>query len=189
MGRGRIGPSRDFAASGVWIMIIKNNLNTAVLIPDLLLVLNGNGLLISPLATVVVYNAAAAASAVLATLISSGMLSNIGTQEPLSGSGINVVGIQGAPGPSGPSTFKTFTVNCVDGVINGALSVFSVVGLLATDIVISIAHKTTASSGRNGGQQILTAHGFKNQADDSLTVVFVDVPPTDGTLNIAVYRA
>lgn len=85
-------------------MIIKNTLNAPILIDDLLNTSTSNGLLLTPLATVTIFNADANRSKSLAGLIAAGIIQNLGASEPIGPTGIQVSGVQGPIGPVGPAT-------------------------------------------------------------------------------------
>lgn len=84
-------------------MIIRNTLNSPVLITDIFSTPITDGLVVAPLATVVVFNAAANASTSLQALLAAGVLVNEGSEEPAQGTQIEVSGVAGPPGPpAGP---------------------------------------------------------------------------------------
>ena len=93
-------------------MLIRNNFAAPVLISDIFITPFGSGFLLAPNATVAIFNNVANGSANLALLIAEGVITNLGAQEPIGGTGIQVQGaqgIQGVQGVPGPVNLGTQT--------------------------------------------------------------------------------
>lgn len=149
-------------------MIIKNTLNAPVLISDLLNTSTSNGLLLSPLATVTIFNEAANRSQSLAAYIAAGVILNLGSQEPVGATGIQVSGIAGPTGPAGPATgpaggdlggtFPNPTVVSVGHIVTGVLAVANGgIGVASAPINQVFAGPASGSPGAPGFRAIVAA--------------------------------
>lgn len=159
-------------------MVIRNNLNAAIPIPDVT-IQGGFGIVIAPMSTITIFNAAASGSKILPLFFESGILTNLGDSEPVQGNGMQV---SGAPGP------LSWVCNISSGTVSGGNLVLTVPGLLSTDTIVSILVNMGSNSGRASTQAVQCLAGFTNQQNGSLTLVFVDSPPPTGSVTITVTR-